>query len=240
MFFGLLGAKPCRIIWTFLQKTNFEPKACKIEPNLWFRSCFICFSAGFGRSFPIRVRPDSGGLPKSEFGRTRAAVPNMSSARFRRPSPIWVRPDSDGRAGLAGFGRTLESKCMFFRSDVFFIYNLNETSESVYRTNLEKDVPHHPSVELLCSRNFVKTLILLRIHVKQCVFCLGGVHIQSELLDFENGFCYLEELFIVLLQGFVLKRSFWSSKDDFVVLKNVFFWRGSPSIGAYGPDGQVW
>ena len=51
-------------------------------------------SAGFGRPSPIRVRPDSGGRPQSEFGRILATVPNL------------VRPDSDGRAGSAGFGRT--------------------------------------------------------------------------------------------------------------------------------------
>ena len=41
-------------------------------------------SAGFGRPFQIRVRPDSGGRSRSEFGRIRAAVPNPSSAGFGR------------------------------------------------------------------------------------------------------------------------------------------------------------
>ena len=65
----------------------------------------ICFSAGFGRSSPIWVRPDSGGRPKSEFGRIRTAVPNLSSAGFGRTGGFGriradgrVRPDSGGRA----------------------------------------------------------------------------------------------------------------------------------------------
>ena len=39
MFFELLHAKSCRIIWKLFQKVSFEPKACKIEQKLWLRSC---------------------------------------------------------------------------------------------------------------------------------------------------------------------------------------------------------
>ena len=48
-------------------------------------------------------RPDSGGRPQSEFGRIRAAVPNLSSAGFGRTGGFGriradgrVRPDSGG------------------------------------------------------------------------------------------------------------------------------------------------
>ena len=39
MFFGFLGAKPCRNIWKLPQKLSFGPETCEIEPKLWHRTC---------------------------------------------------------------------------------------------------------------------------------------------------------------------------------------------------------
>ena len=36
VFFGLLDAKPCRIIEKLHQKLSFGPEACEIAPKLWF------------------------------------------------------------------------------------------------------------------------------------------------------------------------------------------------------------
>ena len=56
----------------------------------------LSFSDGFGRPSTIRVRPDSDGRPKSEFGRIRTAVPNLSSAGFGRTGGFG-RIRADGR-----------------------------------------------------------------------------------------------------------------------------------------------
>ena len=34
VFFELLHAKPCRIIWKFPQKLSFEPEMCEIGPKV--------------------------------------------------------------------------------------------------------------------------------------------------------------------------------------------------------------
>ena len=66
----------------------------------------MCFSAGFGRPSPIRVRPDSDGRPQSEFGRIRA------DGR--------VRPDS----GIEPNHRTVFLYRPFVRSPIVLLWNL--------------------------------------------------------------------------------------------------------------------
>ena len=94
---------------------HYRNQSCGLILHVLGSEFVFCLSSRFlslihhFKPFTIQIcvfRQDSGCRPQSEFGRIRAAVPNLSSAGFGRPSQIRVQPDSDGRVGSAGFGRT--------------------------------------------------------------------------------------------------------------------------------------